>query len=81
MAIRVFKVPKEFKTQTHDMEYICHHFYPKVAGGTTIKDEEFGSISVPESRDEDYQAVLCLVCEVRYNIAGDTKLEIVPWPA
>ncbi len=81
MAIRVFKVPEEFKTQAHDKEYICHHLYSKVAGGSTIRDEEIGSFGVPKSRDEDCQAVLCFVCEVRYNIAGDTKLEIVPWPA
>ena len=77
VTLRLYKVPPEFREQAHDMEYVCQHFYAKVADGMKIPNEEIGCIGFLSDRPGDaYPGLLCLDCEKLPN----ARFEIVAWP-
>ena len=82
VTLRLYTVPAEFRRQSRNEEYICHHFYSRVANRTTILDEEICVCGFHSDRPGDgyKRAVLCLDCAKRFS-KKDRGIEIVPWPA
>jgi hypothetical protein len=80
-TIRLVQVPSEFRAHSRNEEYICHHLYSKVAGGTTILDEEIYVCGFRRDHpgDDNKVAVLCLDCVKGFS-RKDRGYEIVAWP-
>ena len=78
MAIRVFKVPKEFKLP-YGVEYLCEHLCEKVMNGGTVEAKEIG-FNGTHNDGADYGVVLCLACEKRRKETRYPPYQFMPLP-
>jgi hypothetical protein len=77
MAIKIHKVPTEFKKQAHDQDYICEHFYPILLSGQTIDDEGIDGIAgYTDSRNVMYAVAMCWECERQFDENVDVVFEL-----